>query len=344
MRVSKIKVSSSHFGKLLETDANLKKCLQYLPDGVNAKDLLPKGKQMSLDFVLMNTNSAFANALRTALVEESTVQSLEVKKLDTDDKFIIYDHIVKRIEAIPIQQGIVYNKPITINITNETRDFMPVLSKDIKIDGKFNNSRFFEDTIQIIKLNPGKSLKIVMNAVYGDGREDSNKFSNVANVRYAPGNEPLDEATGRGKSSLESNSTTFSIGVTTYRNNSLKNIMYNAIKSLYERLDIYSSELKNVTTDGKKISYRSKKLVIQTFGPMYLFELKGEFRSIPGMISKNCYELCPSIPFVVPTIKHRSIECGYIKIVHPSPIKLIQAAIDKAKKDLDVLKKEFKDL
>ena len=317
MRVTDIKKSSQNFKDSLKTDKDLKKCIPFIPDGLKAEDLLPRGVKHILDFTLSNTTSAFANAIRITLMEESVVKSLEIKTLNMDDMFIIDSHLAKRIEAIPIKQELEYKNPITLNIVNETRNVLPVMSKDIKIDGKYNNSRFFADTYCITKLGPGKSLKIVMEVVIGDGREDSNKFANISNIRYYPGCKPLDEETGAGKSSLASSPDVFRIGFSTFRNASLKNIIDRVHESLTTRLKYYSQELKLPTMKSRKLTYSSKRLEIRTVWGIYRFRFMGEFRTLPMLICRYCYELYPQIVYISSSIEHRSKEVGYIKIKTP---------------------------
>lgn len=343
MRVSNIKKSSSNFANLLKTSKNLQKCVQYL-DGKNPLDLLPKGTKHSLEFVLSNVTSSFANAIRNSWVDETEVKSLEIETINTDDVFIIYEHIAKRIEAIPINQLSTVGKIITLNVVNESRKIMNVTTKDIKIDGKYNNGRIFEDVIQLIHLRPGKSLKIVMKVVKGYGKEDYNKFSNISNVIYFPVEKPLDEETGIGKSSLVSNPDAFRMGFSTYRNTSLKNIIDNGCDALSDRLKKYAREFKLPTMKGREITYSSKLLEIKTFDDVYKLSFVGEFRTIPSVICRYCYVLHPNIAFAAATIEHRSKEVGYIRLKHPEPIKLIQSAIEAILKDLDTFKKAFKDM
>ncbi len=343
MKVTNIKVTSNNFAKLLKTNKNLQKCCKYLPAGIKATDVLRVGDQTLVDFKLTNTTSDFANAIRIALIEESEVQALGIKTWETDDDFVVFDYLAKRIEAIPIQQEKDYKKKkITLNVLNETREMLTVLSGDIKIDGKENNSRYFENTMQIIRLCPGRSIKMTLEVETGDGRMDSNRFSNVANIRYRPGNKPLNEATGDGKSSLDVNPTSFDIGFTNYRNASVKNIISRTHQTLASRLKMYHDLLSLPKVTGKKITYSSKLLEVETLGDIYVVTFFGEFRTIPNLIARYCYEIQPTIKFVTASIKHRSTELGYIKINHAEPLKLMQGAIKKVLKDLDTFKNAFK--
>ena len=75
----------------------------------NNKHLIPELNKKSLSFELINSNEAFANGIRRIFNDELLVKSLDVNIYDlkTDDKYILPDNIIERLNLIPILQNMV---------------------------------------------------------------------------------------------------------------------------------------------------------------------------------------------------------------------------------------------
>lgn len=327
VKVSDVKKYKTHFRKMTP---GLKECYAYIKMmGVEDPGaLLPAEDKLHLDFTISGTCSALANAIRICFMEECPVKSMEFdfRGMETDDKFILPEYLGERIRAVPINQEKDYSDiEIHLDFENETRMPVQIRSGDLIVKkGKkvLNVSEYMGTTIPLIKINPGRHVKSVMKVVTGLAKEDGNRFSNVSNIRY--------EALDGGKSSLTSTYTKFRIGISTHRNDSLENLVAKMHESLTSRLDKYYEEM-----DGVNDEYVSDSLIVQ--GDTLTFPL--EYRSIPALIAHYCYLVDPNIPFVAATVKHPSADTGIIRIRHPQHIKVILAAIKRARADLDIILK-----
>ena len=82
------------------------------------KHLIPELNKKSITFDLINSNEAFANGIRRTFNDELLVKSLDINIYDlkTDDKYILPDNIIERINLIPILQNINDDLIFSINV------------------------------------------------------------------------------------------------------------------------------------------------------------------------------------------------------------------------------------
>lgn len=99
--------------------------------------LLPKVPWHTLSFVLSNTNSGFANAVRRTLVGELRVKCLDfdASSFGTNDDFLLEDFLHKMINLIPIYQHTGDDVVLHLDKQNTTNKTISVLASDLSIRG-----------------------------------------------------------------------------------------------------------------------------------------------------------------------------------------------------------------
>ena len=95
------------------------------------KHLLPTFTKLGLQFQLLDSNEAFANAIRVVFNDELLVKYLDgsIFEINTNDKYLLPDNILERIALIPLKQNTNINKKYKINITNNTTDIIKYIVK-----------------------------------------------------------------------------------------------------------------------------------------------------------------------------------------------------------------------
>jgi hypothetical protein len=282
---------------------------------------VPTGEQFDVDFELHNTNSSFANSLMRCLIDELEILSLyaQADDIQTDDEYMIKDDFIKTLSSIPINQDTSEEKyekhRFTIDIHNTTDSIRQIYSGDIQYSGK----SLFSENIPIMRLRPQKYLKVKLFVVKGMNKNDGAAFSTVENVRY-------DVLTPTSGSSVRTNYTSFKLGYTTYRNSTSDATMYikRVASDLADRLAKIYDELKTV----KGHIHNSSALKIELDNQVYKFSFIGEKITISSVIARTCFELDPTISFVVDSIQHPSVEIGVVSIKHDSPVSLIMSAVE----------------
>ena len=128
----------------------------------NPKKLLPDFPRLKLDFEVNDSYSGFANAIRRTLIEEIPVYCMdfEIQDFNTEDKFLLYDFVLKQINLIPINQDINNIDKIKISLfkINKTNKEIKIKSGDIEV--KSNQKLINDNNIVLFKLKPGKKIYI----------------------------------------------------------------------------------------------------------------------------------------------------------------------------------------
>ena len=313
---------------------------------------LPKKPKARIEFEITNTVSDFANCIRRFLLDEIMVYSMhiDVDNIETNDKFILNDHLKKRLELIPFQQQLSNPDKLKLSLTikNTTDDIMTVYSRYIKITddkGKeLNSDDYFSGNIPMIQLRSDKFLNINnITITTGYGKEDSGKFCLLSNVSYEildviPYEESKFEK--KGESSLNSNPSHFKIGFTTHRNIDPENVIHLCCNGIIERLTVIQKEISNVKSE--ETIYFSDLLELEIKNNIKIYHFKGEFWTIANIIARYCYLEFPAIKFVCANIIHPSNEESIVKIIHPNSLNILTAAIKNIISDINILKKNFK--
>ena len=140
----------------------------------------------SLSFELINSNEAFANGIRRIFNDELLVKSLDVNIYDlkTDDKYILPDNIIERLNLIPILQNINDNIVFSINIINNTNDIINIYSKDIINKNKNDKNIYFNNNILICSLKPNRYLYINNIKITKEYGYNDHKYSIDTSVEF----------------------------------------------------------------------------------------------------------------------------------------------------------------
>ena len=126
------------------------------------KHLLPNMKKESLSFNILNSNEAFANAIRRVFVDELPVKCLNVDShnIVTNDKFILTDNIIERLKLVSISQDIDMNSVFTLNVNNDTNETINIYTKDLINKNKNDKLKYFNLNIQICSIKPNRYINI----------------------------------------------------------------------------------------------------------------------------------------------------------------------------------------
>jgi DNA-directed RNA polymerase subunit L len=329
------------------------KCLKYVSSITDNKQLLPKKSQEIISFEVRNTNCDFMNCIRRVAYDEVPIYSMhiETKDIETDDKYIISDGVVKKnIEMIPFLQDITDDKisklKLSINVENKSMDYITIYTRDIQImlnDKKENTENYISGNIPLFSLRSDKFIKVNnITIIKGIGKNDYSKFIFLSNITYkildvVPFDE--DKLTRVGESSLNSTPTHFYMSFKTHRNIAIKHVIPKICNVISDKFTKILNELKNIKSSDSV--YFSDLIEIETKDEFKKFHFKGEYWTLINVLSKYCYNELPTIPYIASSIIHPSIEEGILTINYSDPIKLLNNAISTFLKDLEIFEKAF---
>lgn len=142
---------------------------KYLP-----KTLFPK----HMEFVLGGVSGAVANGIRRTIMCELLVSAMyvEYEDIQTNDKFIIPELVMKRLRMIPIDQSCPLDATFELNVTNTTDIIRDVKASEIRIvsGGRGTKERPqlkklpFNETFTLFTLEAGMSCKITNIGIHQD--------------------------------------------------------------------------------------------------------------------------------------------------------------------------------
>jgi DNA-directed RNA polymerase subunit L len=350
IKIKNIKIDELTYDK--KHFAEFDKCVEYVklikPD---YKKYLPSKPQHKVQFEILDTVSDFANCIRRFLLDEIIVYSMNVHEnnITTNDKFILSDHLKKRIELIPFQQKLpnIDDLKISLIAENKTDDIMTVYTRHINVTDKKNkpldSEKYFSTNIPLTQLRSNTSLEITdINIVNGCAKEDAGKFCLLANLSYEIADvNPFEESKyeKKGESSLNSTPTYFKISYATHRNIEPKKIMILCCDGITERLSKIQEELSCIKINT--LVYFSDLVNLETKGDVKLYHFKGEYWTIANIISRYCFLEFKEIKFVCACITHPSTEESIVKIIHPESNKILISAINHILADINIVKKAF---
>lgn len=335
-------------------NANFLKCLEYaklMTD--DYKKYLPDKSKESVSFELHDTTSDMANAIRRFLHDEIEVYSMTLNEsdIDTDDPFILTDHIKQRIEAVPITQDIEkYNmEKFTINLSshNLTTEVMDIYTRDFEIlyDGKkFKGDHFFSNNIHVFSLKTTKKIKISnIKIIKGIAKDNYGKFVFLSNIKYKIlDTKPLEKTKYKrtGESSLNSTPSKFLFKLTNHRNIDPKKIMIMCLDSIINRIENLNSDVAKIKET--ETNYVSNLIKLENVGNFMLLHLINEYWTLSNLVSRYCYLQDKDIEFVCSSIIHPTTEVSIVKIKHKNYLKIILNALNEILKDLKTIKSSFK--
>lgn len=240
LKVDEINILSKFKKGKTKISQNLDKFKKEL--GYDILDLLPKDSYYTISFIIKDTVSAFANAIRRILASEMPVWSLNIDQetFESDDEYIRFDDLAIKICSMPIEQTYLNKLTDKININNQqehannivkfkinaknkTPEPLNVYSKDIEVSDSSrgtNISDFAFDGIQLQNLASGRYIKIKLKLEKGYGYNHGAKFAAVPMPHYHPADHSPIEIKHKSKptgiSSTEINPKEFFISYTTY--------------------------------------------------------------------------------------------------------------------------------
>ena len=308
----------------------------------NNKHLLPTFNKQGLKFQLLNSNEAFANSIRRIYNDELMVKCLDTKifNIMTDDKYILHDTIIERINSISINQDLIPDDIVfSLNLVNNTNEVIKVYCKDLFIKSKSDNKKdlnnnllYFNPNILICTLKPNKFLtinSITVNKEYGY----NNHLYSLGSFNYKIINTDFSQL------SLNTISTDFELELINNGNISLNNIINKIYDNILFRLKyiqqaINSYELEKQSTDVNKII--SEIFIIRN-NNIYEIHINNEYHTIGNLLTYYIYAADKNIELVNYKLEHPLRHKIIINIKHPQYKKLCNDAINNIISDFDFL-------
>lgn len=307
------------------------------------KHLLPFYTKTGLEFQLINSNEAFANAIRTIFNDELLIKYLDVSifNINTDDKYILPDNIIERIASIPLLQNTNINKKYKLQIINNSNDIIKVYSKELK---STDNSQVkdFNPNILICTLKPNKYLSINNITINQDYGFHNNIFS-LGSFTYEIINTDFQSL------SLNTNSTDFQLELINNGNIKMDDLVNKIYDNLYIRLkkiqnDINTYQLENHSSDISKILtdlFIIKNSNSNGSNQLYEIHIINEYNNIGNLLTKYIYDLDNNIELINYKLEHPLRHKVIINIKHNQYKKLCNNAIDNILKDLNTFKSKL---
>lgn len=221
-----------------------KKYQQYVPASVR--------EYTEMEFHDINT--AFVNGFRRILCNEIKVKCLYLDDnspyYDCNDDFMLIDYVINRIKMIPINQQIPDIK-LYLDVANNTQELMLVKTSDLKTNSNVNLSKYIDQNITILQLQPGKHAnirEITIASMYGHAFGGAKLTTNATQVPLDQ--TPIDLETRKGISSSVSNPRSHKLSFYTNGTMPSKNIMAEACNAYREKLTFTQSLLEDIKYRG----------------------------------------------------------------------------------------------
>lgn len=292
------------------------------------KDIIPNLFHNYVEFELHNSNCEFANAIRRVITAELPMKymSVAISDINTNDKYIIADAFIKRLEMIPLNQSIDINTKFNLNLYNKTFTFNDILTNDITYINKSKKDKlYFDNLYRLGTLHSGKFITI--DNIYI--KYDTNYRSNYGKVEYKIINHDMDKFR-----SYNSNPSTFKLKIISNgQDDNPKDIIKVYIDFINNKLDNIYNIIKNNIEDSS-IYTTSEFEVYKVF-------ISEESYTIGYLISKYIFLIDNTIDYVAPRKDHPSKNDIIIDIKHSNAKDIFLQAINKIKDDLKILKQSF---
>lgn len=351
MKVENIKVN----------DFNIEYENTKFKDLINSnKHLLPNLNKKSVSFDIIDTNEAFANAIRRVYNDELVVKCLDINvhNLVTNDKYILTDNIKERINLISLVQNIDKETKFSLNVVNNTNDIINIYTRDINNKNKNDKKIYFNMNIQICSLKPNRFINIsdiYINKDYGY----NNAIYSLGSWKYKAINTDFNIA------SLNNNVKDFSLELINNSNMEIKEIIINIYENLYFRLKKIQTSINDYVLHGintnseevNKIMNASNDLYIinnklikdsnildidgsipEEISNIYEIHINNEYHTIGNLIAKYVFLQEPSIELINYKLIHPLTHKLIITIKHSEYKKIINNAIEQIIKDLIIFK------
>lgn len=320
----------------------------------NNKHLLPNMNKQSISFDIINSNEAFANAIRRVFNDELPVKCLETHyhNVITNDKFILIDNIIERIELISILQTIDINTIFNLNIKNDTNDIINVYAKDLVNKNTNDKTQYFNNNIQICSLRPNRYISI-NNIKPGINYGYNNSIYSIGSFKYEAINTDFTIP------SLNNEVKDYHLELINNSNIPIKNLIILIYETLYIRLkkiqdyvndynieknaddinkindDIYIIQNNNIK-DTNVLDNNIE--TINNFNNLYEIHIKDECHTIGNLLTKYVFLEMPTIEYINYRLHHPLTRKLIITIKHSNYKKIINDAINSIFKDLLIFK------
>ena len=295
------------------------------------KHLIPELNKKSISFELINSNEAFANGIRRTFNDELLVKSLDVNIYDlkTDDKYILPDNIIERINLIPVLQNISDDTIFNINVINNTNDIINIYSKDIINKNKNDKTIYFNSNILLCSLKPNRYLYINNINIKKEYGFNDHKFS-MGSYNYEIIN------TDFNINSLNNNITDFKIELITNNNIEIKNLIILIYDTLYFRLKNIQLSINNydINTNSTDINKLVNDIFIIPNQNIFEIHINNEYHTIGNLITKYVFNLDSNIELINYKLEHPLRHKIIINIKHNEYKKILNDAINNIIEDL----------
>lgn len=306
------------------------------------KYLIPDLQKFGIKFQLINSNEAFANAIRRIFNDELLVKCLNssIFDLKTNDKYILPDTILERLNQIPILQSIPENTKFYLNITNDSNDSIKIYTDNIINTDKNDKNIYFNKNILLCTLKSNKYLiinNIKINKQYGT---INNNYS-VGSFSYKSIN------TDFNISSLNNNLKDFELelilNIAKDKKKDLESLINQIYDNLYIRLKNIQNKIKNYIIDNNSTNINKiiHDLFIINNNDIYEIHINNEYHTIGNLLTKYIFLLDNNIELINYKLEHPLREKIIVNIKHSDYKKIINDAIENIINDLNIFKNEL---
>lgn len=361
----------------LKPNEYLKKINSYITKHCKIADpmkLLPTKPYEKMTFELHDTYAEFANSIRRILVEELPTKVLLVdeRNIETDDRFVISDLLIRNITLIPINQELDHidskkirdstidtaesisqigiseknddNKTeVSLDIFNKNSYIIDVKAKDLKT----NVALIPNDNIIVMRLHPNKHIKINKIKIDTSYSWINGCYCMLGSVKYKKIDDvkDYDIITDQGNRSITYDPQSFRISFTTKGNISLKRVIELLYLEFLKKLVFCRKNITEYESNKQNNSnyYYSDHLEVHIDENYSKYSFKNEYITLVGAVAKRCYILDPEVTFCAFTAERFDSNVGIIKIKHSNPNKLLIDAVNHCIEDLIKLKNALLD-
>jgi hypothetical protein len=322
------------------------KLIKDFSDIARPEELLPTSVCDQVSFIISNTFTGMANAIRRCLMAEIETQCLHFEKenLETTDDYILYDALVKNINMIPIYQdaALEAKQVLYLYSKNNSHNFAEVMASEFVIaDNSHSPPKesaakkiMAETTLPIVRLMTARHINIKKcEIVRGFAYQDAAKFTLLNSVAYEPLDvTPYDPFTGEGVSSTRSNPTKFAISYITKGNIKPKEVMLKCCDSLIARLNTFNDMIKARAIDSTEQKPKSdanaagSNMIVTSKEDLHIYKCYGFYNTIGNLLAQKCYLLDENILHCSSTVERLDTEILILKLRHTTPNKLLMEA------------------
>lgn len=180
----------------------------------------------------------------------------------------------------------------------------------------------------------------------GRGIENAGRYTLLDNVYYEPlGVKPFnmyDKPNSGNIRSMEISPSIFELGFCTRGNISIKKTMDLCCDSMAEALTKMRTEIENYTKSANKDFYETSEFKVEFSDGILKYYFKTLYLGIPTAVTRECYEIDPTINFITVGNENYEKRVGIIKINHPDTVGILTKAINNCMKYVEIMRAAFK--